>query len=205
MTFYAIIAIQHQYWVIFLTPTLLYSLYVSCGNNQKNIYIAFIAVLVLLGCIPEDSTKYAVFPPPEIPSGHHKYPLMSRLPHYPKSKDSMFQRFVDFEIRDFYLARESYSWLYVAMTSEEKEIFVKFTIHYLIALHEFCTVCQQVPQILGFDQLSSGWYCVAMEYCSLAASLIHAISLGTCKHEWVVELQDFVKSFYAENFIYGDL
>ena len=44
-----------------------------------------------------------------------------------------------------------------------------------------------------------------MEYCSLAASLIHAISLGTCKHEWMAELQDFVKSFHAENFIYGDL
>ena len=183
----------------------MYLLYISYGNNQKSIHVVFVIASVLLGCILEDSTKYTVFSPPKIPPGHHKYPLMSRLPHYPKLKNSKFQRFVDFEIRDFYLARESYCWLYVAMTSEEKEILVKFTIHYLIALHEFCAVCQQVPQILGFDQLSSGWYCVAMEYYSLATPLIHAISLGTCRHEWVAELQDFVKSFHAENFIHGDL
>ena len=138
MTFYAIVAIQHQYWVISLTPALLCLPDASCGDDRKNIHAAFIVASVLLGCILEDSTKYTVCPPSEIPPGHHKYPLISRLPHYPKSKNSRSQRFINFEIRDFYLARESYCWLYIAMTGEGKEIIVKFTPYYLIALHEFC-------------------------------------------------------------------
>jgi len=179
VTFYTIVAIQHQYWVISLTPTLSYLPDVSCGDDQKSIHAAFVMASVLLGCILEDSAKYAVFPPPEIPPGHHKYPPISRLPYYPKLKDSKSQEFVDFEIRDFYLARESYHWLYVTMTGEGKKILIKFTTHYSIALHEFCAACQQAPQILGFDQLPSGWYCVVMEYCSSAAPLLHATSLGT--------------------------
>ena len=205
MTFYAIVAIQHQYRVISLTPTLSCLPDASCGDDQKSIHAAFVAASVLLGCILEDSAKYAVFPPPEIPPGHHKYPPISRLPRYPKSKDSRSQGFVDFEIRDFYPARESYRWLYVAVTGEGKEILVKFTTHYSIALHEFCAARQQAPQILGFDQLPGGWYCVAMEYYSSAVPLLHATSLGTRGREWVAELQDLVKSFHAENFVHGDL
>jgi len=205
VTFYIIVAIQHQYRVISLTPTLLCLPDASCGDDQKSIHAVFVAASVLLGCILEDSTKYTVFPPPEIPPGHHKYPPISRLPHYPKSKDSRSQGFVDFKIRDFYPARESYCWLYITVTGEGKEILVKFMTHYLITLHEFCLARQQVPQILGFDQLPSGWYCVAMEYYSSAVSLLHATSLGTCGHEWVAELQDLVKSFHAENFVHGDL
>ena len=91
------------------------------------------------------------------------------------------------------------------MTGEGKEILVKFTIHYSIALHEFCLARQQAPQILGFNQLPGGWYCVAMEYYSSAVPLLHATSLGTRGHEWVAELQDLVKSFHAENFVHGDL
>ena len=139
MIFYAIVAIQHQYRVISLTPTLSCLPDASCSDDQKSIHAAFVVASVLLGCILEDSTKYAVFSPPEIPPGHHKYPLISRLPHYPKSKDSRSQGFVDFKIRDFYPARESYCWLYVAVTGEGKEILVKFTTHYSIALHEFCS------------------------------------------------------------------
>ena len=71
------------------------------------------------------------------------------------------------------------------MTGEGKEILVKFTTYYLIALHEFCVACQQAPQILSFDQLPGGWYCVVMEYCSSAASLLHATYLGTYRCEWV--------------------
>jgi len=69
------------------------------------------------------------------------------------------------------------------VTGEGKKFLVKFTTHYLIALHEFCVVCQQVPQILGFNQLPGGWYCVAIEYCSSAALLLHATYLGTYRHE----------------------
>ena len=205
MTFYAIIAIQYQYWIISLTPILLCLLDTSCSNDQKSIHAVFVVALVLLGCILEDSAKYAVFPPPEIPPGHHKYPLISRLPHYPKSKDSRSQGFVDFEIRDFYLARESYCWLYITITGKEKEILVKFTTYYSITLHKFCVVCQQVSQIPSFDQLPSGWYCVAIEYYLSAVPLLHATSLGTHGHEWVAELQDLVKSFHAKKFIHGDL
>ena len=205
MTFYAIVAIQHQYQVISLTPTLLCLLDASCGDDQKSIHAAFVVASVLLDCILEDSAKYAVFPPPEIPPGHHKYPPISRLPCYPKSKNSRSRGFVNFEIRDFYPARESYRWLYVTVTGKGKEILVKFTIHYLIALHEFCAAHQQAPQILGFNQLPGGWYCVVMEYYSSAIPLLHATSLETCEHEWVVELQDLVKSFYTKNFVHRDL
>jgi len=163
------------------------------------------AATVLLNCILEDSIRYAASPPPEIPPGHHKYPPISRLPHYPKSKDSKSQGFVDFEIKDLYPARESYRWLYVAMTGEGKEILVKFTLHYSIALHEFCAARQKSPQILGFDQLPGGWYCVAMEYYSSAAPLLHAACLETRGREWMVELQDLVKSFHAEELVHGDL
>ena len=88
VTFYTIVAIQHQYRVISLTLTLLCLPDASYGDDQKSIHVAFVAASVLLGCILEDSTKYAVFSPPEIPPGHHKYPLISRLPYYPMSKDS---------------------------------------------------------------------------------------------------------------------
>jgi len=141
VTFYAIVAIQHQYWVISLTLTLLCLPDASCGDDQKNVHAAFMAASALLSCILEDSTKYAVCPPPEIPPEHHKYPLISRLSHFSKLKDTRSQRFVDFEIRDFYPARKSYCWLYIAMTGEGKEILVKFMPHYTIALHEFCVAC----------------------------------------------------------------
>ena len=145
VTFYAIVAIQHQYRVISLTPALLCLPDASCGNDQKNVHVAFIVASVLLDCILEDSTKYTVCPPPEIPPRYHKYPPISRLPYFSKSKDTRSQEFVNFEIRDFYPARESYHWLYVTMTSEGKEILVKFMPHYSIALHKFCTVCQKSP------------------------------------------------------------
>ena len=91
------------------------------------------------------------------------------------------------------------------MTGEGKEILVKFTLYYSIALHEFYVARQQSLQILGFNQLPSGWYCVAMEYYSSAALLLHATCLETCRREWMVELQDLVKSFYVEKFVHGDL
>jgi len=205
VTFYAIVAIQHQYQVISLTLMLLCLPDTSCDDDQKNVHAAFMVALVLLGCILEDSTKYAVCSPPEISPGYHKYPPISRLSHFSKSKDTKSQRFVNFEIRDFYPARESYHWLYVAMTGEEKKILVKFTPHYSIALHEFCVAHQKLPQILSFDQLPSGWYCVAMEYYSSAVLLLHTTCLGTRGRKWMAELQDLVKSFHAENFIHGDL
>ena len=99
------------------------------------------AALVLLGCILEDSTKYAVCPLPEIPPGHYKYPPISRLSHFSKLEDIRSQEFVDFEIRDFYPARKSYHWLYIAITGEGKEILVKFMPYYSIALYEFCMAC----------------------------------------------------------------
>ena len=108
MTFYTIVAIQHQYQVISLTLMLSCFLDISYSNDQKSIHVVFVIASVLLGCILEDSTKYTVFPSSEILPGHHKYPPISRLPHYSKSKDFRFQRFVDFKIRNFYLARESY-------------------------------------------------------------------------------------------------
>jgi len=203
--FYAIVAIQHQYWVISLTQVLLCLPDASCGDDQKNIHTVFMAVSVLLGCILEDSTKYAVCPLSEIPPGHHKYPPISRLPYFSKLKDTRSQKFVNFEIRDFYLARESYYWLYIAMTDKGKEILVKFMPHYSIALYEFCMAHQKSSQILGFDQLPGGWYCVVIEYYSSAVPLLHTTCLGTHGHEWMAELQDLVKSFHAENFIHGDL
>ena len=120
ITFYTIVAIQHQYQVISLTPTLSCLLNTSCSNDQKNIYVVFIAASVLLGCILENSAKYIVFPPSEIPPGYHKYPLISRLPHYSKSKDSRSWKFVNFKIRDFYPAKKSYCWLLLWLVKGRK-------------------------------------------------------------------------------------
>jgi len=91
------------------------------------------------------------------------------------------------------------------MTGEGKEILVKFTLHYSIALHEFCAARQQSPQILGFNQLPGSWYYVAMEYYSSAAPLLHVTCFKTCGCEWMTELQDIVKSFHVKKFVHGDL
>jgi len=163
-------------------------------------YSAFLAALVLLGCIWDDGVRYTKCPPPAIPFGQHKFPAITQLPRYKESGKPL-----SFQIKCLYPDRQHYRWLYAAETADKDIILVKFTRHYSIELHYFCAQRRLSPRILGFERLPGGWFCIATEYLSGACPLYMADLLESHMEYWEQLLRELVLDFHQEGFVHGDL
>jgi len=215
VTFYAIIALGHQYRLVPLTSTLSCVRHANDGADREKLYTAFEAAHVLLAEILKDSTKYSATPPRPIPAGCHRFPAVTQLQRYPHNEGSE-EDSVDFSIRKFHASRQNDRWVYLATISDQPQIsiLVKFTRWYSVELHNFCQRSGNAPRIFGFERLPGGWYGIAMEYLESARSLFEVGQLW--KHgfitdaelpgsEWVQELQALVSAIHDRKLVHGDL
>ncbi|KAI0252130.1 hypothetical protein BJV78DRAFT_1352562 [Lactifluus subvellereus] len=182
VTFYAIVFL-HQWRVVSLTPTLSCIASACEGGDRMALYAAFSGAL-------------------HIATAHDRTcrPYISELPKYGTSNEN-----IQFRILRLHFDTQDYRLLYIAETSDKKQIIVKFTLRYSIELHAFCARRGQAPGILGFGKLPGGWSVVAMDYISPSVHPSRSSNLTRLCDKWVDDLQKLMQSFHDQGLVHGDL
>jgi len=94
--------------------------------------------------------------------------------------------------------------IFVAMTSEETMILVKFTRRYSEEAHRYCAQKGVAPVLLGFRTLPAGWYMVVMEY--LDPQTHRVLGDGDCGDKTLeLEIKRVVKVLHDGGFVHGDI
>jgi len=153
ITFYAIIAIDHRFRIIALTPTFSCIASASDGRDRTHLYSAFVASSVLQACIIQDAAIHLSNPTPIIPTPARRFPAVTRLCSYPPSN-----RYFSFEIQSFFPERLPNRLLYIAETPgpDKQRVVVKFARKYSIELHDLCARLGHAPFIYAFERLPGG-------------------------------------------------
>jgi len=99
--------------------------------------------------------------------------------------------------------RHLYHARLVSPTSPDKAIYVKFSQRYSVDLHRFCVSRKLAPKILGFQQLSGGWFVVAMEKIDIVDP--RSITSFPEAERWKADIGTLVDGFHQENLVHGDL
>lgn len=186
--------------MVSLTPALSCIASAGEGDDRKALYAAFYGALALLRRIDEDAARFRSAPPQILHAGP-RFPYVSALPKYGGAPDEK----VHFRILMTHSDVQDYRHLYFAETLHKKQIMVKFTRRYSIALHEFCADRGHAPGILGFGELPGGWLVIAMDYIFPPMSPIESASFISLLDKWKDELNTLVQSFHDEDLVHGDL
>jgi hypothetical protein len=135
LAFYAIVAIDHRFKLVTLTPTFS-CLRTACdGCNRRSLHLAFTAASVLQAHILQDVENLLHnLPPGPIPDHARRFPAVSKLRKYPPPSDD----YLNFEIRCFFPDRQPNRLLYVAEMPDKQPVLIKFVQWYSIELHDFC-------------------------------------------------------------------
>lgn len=202
ITFYAIIAIDHRFRIIPLTPTFSCIASASDGRDRTCLYSAFLASSVLQARIIQDATIILRNPAAIIPTPARRFPAVTRLRSYPP-----FDQYFSFEIQTFFPERLPNRLLYVAETPgpDKQRVVIKFARKYSIELHDFCARLGHAPAIYAFERLPGGWCAVAMRYVESAMPITHSPLLPTHRQLWEGQLQALVNKFHDQGFCHGDL
>jgi hypothetical protein len=202
ITFYAIVAIDHRFRIIALTPTFSCIASASDGRDRTCLYSAFAASSVLQACIIQDATIILRNPAAIIPTPARRFPAVTRLRSYPPSN-----QYFSFEIQSFFPERLPNRLLYVAETpgSDKQRVVIKFARKYSIELHDFCARLGHAPAIHAFEQLPGGWCAVAMRYVESATPITHSPLLPTHRQLWEGQLWALVNKFHNQGLRHGDL
>jgi len=101
--------------------------------------------------------------------------------------------------------RHLYHACLVSPTSPQTEraIYVKFSQRYSVELHRFCASKGLAPKVFGFQQLSGGWFAVAME--KIDTLDYKRIASFPRPEEWERSLKALVDEFHRKGFVHGDL
>lgn len=207
ITFYALLAVDHQIRLISLTPT--YSCLPSAyeGIDRESLCLAFTAASVLQDHILEDARKILSDPTAaEIPNFARRCPAISKilLSKYAASPNP--DDYITFQICGLLDDDIDNRLLYKAKRPGFDElILIKFARQYSIELHSFCANAGHAPSILGFERLPGGWFAVAMEYVKPATKIIESKLLASNRLRWIEELTRLVDGFHAKNLVHGDL
>ncbi|KAK2459838.1 hypothetical protein APHAL10511_008159 [Amanita phalloides] len=201
LTFYAVIAIDHRFKLVSLTPTFSCNQSASDGRDRKSLYLAFTAASVLQAQILQDVEKLQNNLPQEIPLKARRFPVVTKLRKYPSSSDDH----LNFEIQDVFPDRQPYRFLYVAATPDDQLVLIKFVRQYSIELHHFCAESGYAPRILAFEKLPGGWHAVAMEFIESGFLITASPQLSTHRDRWAKELRCLMDRFHLEGFVHGDL
>ena len=209
MTFYAIILLGHQYRLVSLTPTLSCLRSASNSTDRSSLYRAFVAASVLDMHIFADVRRALANPPSQIPSMHWQLPAVSRLRKYstPETMDTddLEHCYLDFQIQNDPIHADPSRLLFVASTTGDTLIVIKFTRRYCAELHALCAKLGRAPQLLAFERLPGGWCGVAMEYILTAVPLRSIPKDHAKRPRWQQELQEVMSQFHGENLVHGDL
>ncbi|KAI5991380.1 hypothetical protein EDC04DRAFT_3148552 [Pisolithus marmoratus] len=168
------------------------------GDDRIALYDAFTASSVLLARIQDDAAKLVHNPLPPIEASCRILPRISSL-HHPHSGTP-----IEFKIIELFHSQAADRYLYIAETTDSKQIMIKFTRHYSYKLHMFCADRGCAPALLGFERLPGGFFGTAMEFVQFAFPVSQ--SPYAEKHrEWTEQLWKLVESFHAEGLVHGDL
>lgn len=202
ITFYAIIAIDHRFRIIALTPTFSCIASASDGRDRTCLYSAFVASSVLQACLIQDATTISRNPAAIIPTPARLFPAVTRLRSYPPSN-----QYFSFEIQSFFPERLPNCLLYVAETPgpDKQRVVIKFARKYSIELHDFCARLGHAPAIYAFERLPGGWCAVAMRYVKSATPITHSPLLPTHRQLWEGQLRALMKKFHDQGLCHGDL
>ncbi|KAF8622261.1 hypothetical protein AX15_007155 [Amanita polypyramis BW_CC] len=189
VTFYAIILLGHQYRLVSLTPTL------SCLHLASN--------------STDRSSLYCAFAAASIPSMHWQLPAVSRLCKYTTLEtmdtDDLGCCYLDFKIQNNPIHADLSRLLFIASTTNDMLIIIKFTRRYCAELHALCAKLGRAPQLLAFEHLPGGWYGVAMEYILTAVPLQSIPTDHVKRPHWQQELREVLTQFHEENLVHGDM
>ena len=202
--FYVLVAVDHQYRLVGLTPGLSCIASASDGRDRKALNRAFAAASVVHARILQDAQRYFIVLPPGIPPTARRFPSITRLRKWPGSADDDY---LSFQIVGFHPDRQPCRLLYLAETTgpEKGTILIKFVREYSIELHDFCAKRGRAPQILAFETLPSGWRVIAMEFIASAVHITSSPGLDTHGRRWASELKQLVNEFHEEGLVHGDL
>ncbi|KIL58378.1 hypothetical protein M378DRAFT_181285 [Amanita muscaria Koide BX008] len=200
ITFYAIIAIDHRFRIVSLTPGLSCIPSASDGRDRTLLYSAFTAALVLQARILQDCKRLWNNPPAVIPADARHFPAVSKLCKYPPSGGNHFS----FEIQSFFPDRQPYPRLYVAETPDKQRVLIKFTRRYPIELHEYCANLGHAPPILAFEKLPGGWCATAMEYIESGPPITDPSLPPAHRDCWAAALLRLMDDFHSKDFVPGD-
>ncbi|KAH9160464.1 hypothetical protein EDB89DRAFT_2166122, partial [Lactarius sanguifluus] len=199
ITFYGIMLLSRQWHIAALTPTLSCVASACEGRDHKALCAAFRSASILLNHIRDD-VKQFVETPPKSPTDH-TLPYISELPRYPNMDEN--QKF-QFQLLRRHHEQEGRN-LYIAKTSDDEEIIVKFTRQYSIKLHNFCAERGHAPTIRGFGTIPGDWYVIAMDYRSSSTSPSKSFYLARLRDKWKDDLNTLVQAFHDEDLVHGDL
>jgi len=198
ITFYGIVFLR-QWRIVRLTPTLSCIASASEGRDRKALYAAFFGASRLLECIDEDA-KRIMRTPSLIELRDPSFPYISEL-----TNPSAPEEVCKFEILGLCHPARDDRLLYIAETSNGRNIVLKFTRRYSIELHLFCAERGRGPNILGFKRLPGDWCVVAMEHLSKSVHPSESPHLGTLYKTWIRDLEELVQSFHNVDLVHGDL
>ena len=179
-----------------------------------DLFLAFKAAAIVFFNIRADVYKFVqvlkgldVSWPPVITSAMDRFPSITEIDESgtqpepepdPKKIQIQFvfdSRHDDLEHRHLYLAH---------LLSTNRPIYVKFSQRYSVELHNSCFSHGLAPRLLGFQQLSGGWFAVAMEMIDTSSGEKKAESAREAE-EWEKEIRGLVGKFHEQGLVHGDL
>jgi hypothetical protein len=129
------------------------------------------------------------------------FPSITEIDAFPNSRLKI--KFILDSRHDRVEQRHLYHARLVTPTSSDEAIYVKFSQRYSVDLHGFCASRGLAPRILGFQQLSGGWFAVAMEKIDIVDH--ENIMSFPDGEKWKGDIKELVDAFHREDWVHGDL
>lgn len=144
--------------------------------------------------------------PPPMTTVMSQLPSITEIDAFPDPRSGKIKFVLEFRhdgVRDRYL----YYARLVSPISSAESIYVKFSQRYSPDLHRFCASRGLAPNILGFQQLSGGWFAIAMEKINTMHPwlITSGIEAATEAKGWRENIEALVDDFHQEDFVHGDL
>ena len=200
--FLGVVMLAPHIRVVPLTPMLPLATPINDEGSRHRVFLAFKAASIVLAKIQADVSKFVQESRPEIPLALREFPSVTGIKADPQLSSPPLR--IDFTLLRRYDTEVDYRHLYHAqVASTKEEIYVKFTPRYSPELHRFCANKGFAPKLLGFEQLSGGWFAVAMEKVDVVDP--REIESFSELDDWREGIWKLVSSFHQQNLVHGDL
>jgi RIO1 family len=171
--------------------------FVGDDPHRLGLYRAFAAACDLQARIIADTRKAVEARNEPLRFIDFEHPSISQLRRFDSDDPQDVFRF-QIEMHIDRTQRINSREIYIATSREyEGDLVVKFVQRYSLDLHLFCYNKAHAPKILGYQQLSGGWWGIAME------CLPHARTLD--RPELASEIRALVDDFHHKDLVHGDL
>jgi thiamine kinase-like enzyme len=172
-----------------------------------DLFLAFKAASIVFCKIQADIRGFLQVPkdldwPPAMTAETCRFPSVTEIDAFSNSQSEKI-KFVLESRHDAVENRHLYHARLVSPISSDGAIYVKFSQRYSVDLHSFCVSQGLAPKILGFQQLSGGWFVVAMEKVDIVDP--NSISSFPEAERWKTDIKTLVDGFHQKGLVHGDL